>query len=225
MICDNGDRQDVYGFRKQRVRDSGERVNRILMENPYCGEGGDRRPQPLPGWAPAARGWWTRLVDGDFVWGSLSVSPTRYGVTRYWLIVYPPGIDSVERRWLRAWRAWPTWGAALWLFSLILLGASASWMQFAITTMVWLGAGAALFVRVARSHARIRTCCVTRFAGRPDEQLEAEYAELKVLVGMLRSADRLRDQGRLSVSAHEAIWWQVYDRLGATRATNEHHCP
>jgi hypothetical protein len=164
-------------------------------------------------------------VDGEFVWGSLSVSPTRYGVTRCWLVLYPPGIDSVERRWLRAWRAWPTWGAVLWLLSLILLGVSASWMEFAITTMVWLGVGAALFVRTARSHAQIRTRCVTRFASRPGEEVEADYAELKVLVGMLRSADCWRDQGRLSVSAHEAIWWQVYDRLGATRAADEHHCP
>jgi len=195
------------------------------MENPRYWVGGDRWPQPLPSWTPASSRWWTRLLDGDHVWGSLSVSPTRYGVTRYWLVVYPPGIDNVERRWLRAWRAWPTWGTVLWLFSLLLLGAATSWLQFAIPTVVWLGVGVALFARVARSHAQIRTRCVTRFAGRPDEQFEAEYAELKVLVGKLRAADMLRDHGRLSASAHEAIWWQVYDRLGTAHTANEHHCP
>lgn len=195
------------------------------MENPHCGGRGDRWPHPLPGGAPAARRWWTHVVDGDHVWGSVSVSPTRYGVTRYWLELYPPGIDSVERRWLRAWRAWPTWGAVLWLFSLILFGAGASWMQFAISAMVWLGVGAALYGRAARSHAQVRTRCVTRFANRPDDQSEAEYAELTVLTGMLRAADSLRDLGRLSASAHEAVWWRVYDRLGTTHITNEHHCP
>ena len=190
-----------------------DRVDHEFMEKAHRGVGGDRSSQRLPGSALVVSRWLTRLVDGDHPWGSLSVSLTRYGVTRYWLVVFPPGIARDERRLLRAWRAWPTWGAILWLSSLCLLSTPTTGAQFAAPTIVWLGIGAVLFVRVWRLRRQVRTRCVIRFDSHPDEQSEAEYAEMNALVMMLRSADTLRDQGRLSASGHEAIWWQVYDRL------------
>ncbi|MDR3662500.1 MAG: hypothetical protein P4L86_19325 [Mycobacterium sp.] len=195
------------------------------MEYTHGEVGSDHLPQRPPSSIAGSQHWWTRLLDGDHVWGSLSVSPTRYGVARYSLVVFPPGIDRDERRLLRAWRAWPTWGATLWLLSLCLLSTPTAWAQFAVPTAVWLGVGAVLFARVAQLRTQVRTRCMTRFASHPDGQTEAEYAEMKVLVATLRSADTLRDQGQLSASGHEAIWWQVYDRLGAHRTANEHRCP
>src|SRR4029079_6608109 len=38
-----------------------------------------------------------RLRDGDAQGGSLAIQPDRFG-TRYFLIVYPPGITAGERR-------------------------------------------------------------------------------------------------------------------------------
>ncbi|HEX2402769.1 MAG TPA: DUF6611 family protein, partial [Mycobacterium sp.] len=44
---------------------------------------------------------WSRLLDGDRAWGSLEIRPDRFGVTRYRLVVFPPGIDDAERRRVR----------------------------------------------------------------------------------------------------------------------------
>jgi hypothetical protein len=34
------------------------------------------------------------------------------------------------------------------------------------------------------------------------------------LVAVLCAADDLREKGGISPAQHEAVWWQVYDRLG-----------
>jgi hypothetical protein len=163
---------------------------------------------------PTSARWWTRLLDGDQVWGSIEVSPPRYGVSHYRLVVFPPGLDRVERRLLRGWRVWPTWGFGLWLFSLCLCSILTSAATFVTPTIVWLGAGIFLFARVGALRTQVRTLCVSRIAGYPDQQAAATYAEMEALVIMLRSADKLCEQGRLSITGHEAVWWQVYDRLG-----------
>ena len=69
-----------------------------------------------PGSGVLRRGW-LRLVDGACPWGSFFVCPDRMGVTRHRLVIYPPGINETERRRLRVWRGWPTWGALLWIAS------------------------------------------------------------------------------------------------------------
>lgn len=198
------------------------------MDNVPPDADNDRRHTRQPS-APSSAGqrWWLRLLDGDHVWGSLDVSPTRYGVTRYCLVIFPPGIDRLDRRLLRALRAWPTWGALLWLFSVCLLSTSSISVRFAVPTAVWLGIGAVLFAYAGALRTQVRTRCVTRIAGhpditcRPDEESANAYAEMTTSVGMLRSADVLRAQGRLSTAEHEAIWWQVYDRLAPGRGIGE----
>ena len=159
------------------------------------------------------------------MWGSLSVSPTRYGVTRYWLVVFPPGIDRTERRLLRAWRAWPTCGCVLWLLSLCLFSTAEPWARFVFPTVAWLSIGALLFARVGGLRTQVRTLCVTRFAGYPDEDelFADQYAEIRTLVAILGSADTLLAQGHLSATDYEAIWWKVYDRLDAGREIDQHH--
>jgi hypothetical protein len=154
------------------------------------------------------------MLDGRRPWGSLDISPTRYGVTRFRLTVFPPGIDSAERRLLRAWRAWPTWGAFLWLLTQLALGSVASpGTAFIVSTAVYLGVGAMLFGRVASVRAQVRGVCVVRMAGFPDPQGAALYAELCLLAAALDDADTRLQQGVLSAAGHEAAWWQVYDRL------------
>jgi hypothetical protein len=171
-------------------------------------------PQPIR----TSAGWWSRLLDGDQVWGSVDVSPTRYGVTRYRLVVFPPGIDRDERRLLRGLRAWPTWGFALWVLALCVCSTLTPWATITLPSLAWLGIGAYLFARVGAVRAKVRTVSVTRVAGLPDPQGAATYAEMNTLVIALRSADDLWKAGGLSTAEHEAVWWQVYDRLDPDRA-------
>ena len=162
----------------------------------------------------SADSWWSLMLDGRRPWGSLDISPSRYGVTRFRLTVFPPGIDSAERRLLRAWRAWPTWGALLWLLTQIALDSVASpATAFTVSTAVYLGIGAMLFGRVATVRAQVRGVCVVRMAGFPDPQGAALYAELCSLASALDDADTRLQHGVLSATGHEAVWWQVYDRL------------
>ena len=174
----------------------------------------DEMARPTSRAGHSAARWWSLMLDGRRPWGSLDISPTRYGVTRYRLTVFPPGIDSAERRLLRAWRAWPTWGAVLWLLIQLALGSVASpATAFILSTTVYLGIGAVLFGRVASVRAQVRGVCVVRMAGFPDPQGAALYAELRSLAAALDDADTRLQQGGLSAAGHEAAWWQVYDRL------------
>jgi hypothetical protein len=178
----------------------------------------DEMARPTSRAGRAADRWWSLTLDGRRAWGSLDISPTRYGVTRYRLTVFPPGIDSAERRLLRAWRAWPTWGAVLWLLTQIALDSVAA---FIISTAVYLGIGAVLFRRVASVRAQVRGVCVVRMAGFADPRGAALYAELCSLTAALDDADTRLRQGVLSPAGHEAAWWQVYDRLGPDAPTEQ----
>jgi hypothetical protein len=159
--------------------------------------------------------WWERMLDGQHDWGSLETSPPRNGVSRFRLVVYPPGIDGVDRRLLRIWRAWPTWGALIWLAVQIALGALLTPLTaFAVSTIAYVGGGIVLFGLIAELRTRVRTLTVVRMAGYSDEHSKATFVELNTLVSVLWLADTERDSGRWSPAEHEAAWWQVYDRLG-----------
>lgn len=178
----------------------------------------DIRSRPVGPEGRAFARWWALVLNGRHDWGSLDISPTRHGVTRYRLVVFPPGIDMVERRLLRAWRAWPTWGAVLWLVSLIVLDAALSpGAAFATSTIAYLASGLFLLARVAELRSRVRSLSVVRIAGYADERSAARFVELKSLVAALGLADSQRDRGQSSPADHESTWWQVYDRLGQNR--------
>jgi hypothetical protein len=175
----------------------------------------DMRSRPVGPEGRAFAQWWTLVLDGRHDWGSVDASPTRHGVTRYRLVVFPPGIDTVERRLLRAWRAWPIWGAVLWVVSQIVSGAILTpGAALATSTTIYLASGLFLFARVAELRSRVRTFSVVRIAGYPDERSAAMFAELKSLVATLCRADSQRDRGQSSPADHESTWWQVYERLG-----------
>lgn len=178
----------------------------------------DIRSRPVGPEGRAFARWWALVLNGRHDWGSLDISPTRHGVTRYRLVVFPPGIDIVERRLLRAWRAWPTWGAVLWLVSQIVLGAALSpGAAFATSTIAYLASGLFLLARVAELRSRVRSLSVVLVAGYADERSAAMFVELKSLVAALGLADSQRDRGQSSQADHESTWWQVYDRLGQNR--------
>jgi hypothetical protein len=40
--------------------------------------------------------WFSRLLDGDYPWGSYDVKISQYSVRRYRLIIYPPGTATAD---------------------------------------------------------------------------------------------------------------------------------
>src|SRR4051812_16204261 len=93
--------------------------------------------------------WGARLLDGENRWGYVRLQIDRFGVTRYRLVVYPPGISDVQRRRLRLWRGAAIWAAALWLLSEIFLQELVgAWTALAISTG---GALALAFVAMANA--------------------------------------------------------------------------
>jgi hypothetical protein len=157
---------------------------------------------------------WRRLIDGGRSWGSLTILPSRYGVTRHHLVVYPPGISADERTLLRLWRSWPIWGMPTWLIlEMFLVPTIGSNPALAISTSLCLGAGALLMAMTGANRTRVRTLTVVRMAGVVDAVAVDRYAELYALAYELAEADCLLEAGTLSTVDHEAVVWRVYDRL------------
>lgn len=148
------------------------------------------------------------------VWGSFDEFPARYGIARYRLVVFPPGISVSERRILRLWRAWPMWGAALWLVAQILgpLVATPA-AAFIGGTMLYIGMGALTFALAGDARWQVRTMSAVRMAGIRDAETTQRYTTLRILARRLDRADLLVEEGRISPAEHEAMWWQVYDAM------------
>ncbi|MHA3019723.1 DUF6611 family protein [Mycobacterium sp. BMJ-28] len=152
---------------------------------------------------------WHRLIDGDRSWGSLIISPTRYGVTRYRLVVFPPGLSTGQRRLLRIWRAWPTWGLALWLaLEVTLLPTAGTVAALIVSGFAALSAGAVSMALVDQFRREVRTLTVLQTAGTDDPQNAELFAKLKSHATALASAER-----DLTGAQHEAAVWGVYDNL------------
>ena len=105
-VCARSRRQEPDATCKKIVRNSHRPSRRAYT--------GDMNAQTRPGWL-------SRLLDGENRWGFARVQVDRFGVTRYRLVVYPPGISDIERRRLRVWRGSPIWGTALWVMAEIYL--------------------------------------------------------------------------------------------------------
>lgn len=157
---------------------------------------------------------WRRLIDGGRTWGSLGISPSRYGVTRHHLVVFPPGLSPDERVLLRLWRAWPIWGTLTWLtLEMFLAPTSGSTSALVISTVVAVGGGMVAMAMTGANRTRVRTLTVVRMAGFPDSVAADAWDELRTLACQLAEADRARDAGELSTVDHEAVVWRVYDSL------------
>jgi hypothetical protein len=154
------------------------------------------------------------------VWGSFDAYPARYGVARYRLVVFPPGMTAGERRMLRLWRGWPLWGAALWL-GLQIGGEAAGMPETALIagSMIYIAVGALTFALAGETRMRVRTLTAMTMAGYAHEDADRQYSALRVMARTLDQADLDLDEGRISALQHEARWWQVYDVLDAMATT------
>jgi hypothetical protein len=160
------------------------------------------------------RGGWLRLVDGACPWGSLVVCPDRMGVTRYRLVIYPPGISETERRRLRLWRGWPMWGALLWIASYVILtGLIGPRNALGISTAAYLGSGVVSFTRAGDVRARVRMMRATVMPGCHDPPSRDASRKLQALAATLIEADHHRQLGLISPIKYEMTWWRVYDQI------------
>jgi hypothetical protein len=161
-----------------------------------------------------------RLFDGDRPWGSIDIRPDRFGVTRYRLVVYPPGISEPERRRVRVARGWPLWGALVWIVCEIILSHTiAPWAAFAMSTAVFIGSGMAAFWTAGAPRTRVRTMAAMVMAGHHDPVSGAVRDRLENLAGTLVNADECLAAGRISPAEHEMVWWRVYDQMDFGRST------
>ena len=155
------------------------------------------------------------LLDGERTWGGLEVSDGRYGVARYRLTVYPPGLGRDERIPLRLWRAFPIWGLALWLvLQVTLMTAASPGVALAVATGTCLAAGFAVMAMAGRVRGQVRTMTVVRMVGVRDLDALAAYYELGALAERLIRADTRLASGELTTVEHEAEVWRVYTRMG-----------
>ncbi len=160
-----------------------------------------------------------RSIGSGRTWGSFDIYPSRYGITRYRLVMFPPGISSDERRLLRAWRTWPVWGSLLFLASqLWLTHAMAARWALAISATIWLLSGAVAFAFSAQTRSRVRCLNGIAVTGPYDDDTVNQLAAVRALATTLLAADARRDEGVLSELDHEAICWQSYQQIGQLTA-------
>src|SRR5689334_13900125 len=109
---------------------------------------------------------WQRLLDGDRRWGSIDVRPDRFGVTRYHLVVFPPGISDSERRRVRVARGWPLWGALVWVCCEIWFSQlTGPWAALAASTTIYLGLGLVATTMAGETRKQVRTIGTMVVAG------------------------------------------------------------
>lgn len=155
-----------------------------------------------------------RLIDGDRPWGSIDIRPDRFGVTRYRLVVYPPGISESERRHVRAARGWPLWGALVWVVGEIWLNqVTGPWTAFTIATAAYLGLGLVAVAIAGAARTQVRTMVAMVMVGHHDPAAAAAKHKLEALAASLLEADNLLDRGEIPATEHEMTWWRVYEQL------------
>jgi uncharacterized protein DUF6611 len=157
---------------------------------------------------------WSRLLDGDRRWGSIDIHPDRFGVTRYRLVVFPPGISDADRRRVRVARGWPLWGALVWVVCEIWFShVTGPWLAVATATAIYLGLGVVTTMAAGDQRRQVRTAGAMVMAGQHDPLSTAARDAVKSLAGVLLEADERLADGRISATQHELAWWHVYDRM------------
>ncbi len=158
--------------------------------------------------------WCSHLLDGENRWGFVQIQVDRFGVTRYRLVVYPPGISDDERRHLRVWRGAPVWGAALWVVSEILLQqVVGAWPALVTSTGTVVALVAFALAKARATCTMVRSMGVVTMPGYTNAAMIATRAELLERAMTLTTADARLDEERMSPLDHEALWWRVYDQL------------
>jgi hypothetical protein len=168
----------------------------------------------VPGGPGVLRRGWLRLVDGACPWGMIIVRPDRLGVTRYRLVIYPPGINETERRRLRVWRAWPTWGALLWIASFVIVtGLTGPRTALGISTSALVGTGVVAFTRAGDVRTQVRTTRAMVMSGYPDPVSRDARRKLMTLAATLIEAEHRHQLGLITPIDYELTWWRVYDQI------------
>ncbi len=140
----------------------------------------------------------------------------RYGLRRYGLVIFPPGISATDRRLLRLWRGWPVGGGMLALLAMMLLPdavASPGTTLLAVAG-AYVGVCAVLFVLTAGVRSGVRSMSLVLLAPDLGPHEAESFAEWGVLVDLLTTADDKLIAGTIAPAQHEALWWQAYERLG-----------
>jgi len=155
-----------------------------------------------------------RLIDGDRPWGSIDIRPDRFGVTRYRLVVYPPGISESERRRIRAARGWPLWGALVWVICEIWLAqVTGPWTALTLATAAYVGVGVAAVAMAGPARTQVRTMAAMVMVGYYDPPSRVARDKLEARAAQLIDADERLKRGEISAAEHELTWWQVYAQL------------
>jgi hypothetical protein len=166
---------------------------------------------------------WLRLLDGEWPWGSLDIRPDRFGMTRYRLVVYPPGISESERRRVRVARGWPLWGVLVWVMcETFLSNVTGPLTALTVSTAAWLGSGLAAFAMAGAPRGRVRAMAAMVMAGYHDPVSAAARDRLEELAATLMRADDRLAGGQISATQHEMAWWQVYDQMSPIAAPWKH---
>jgi hypothetical protein len=167
---------------------------------------------------------WHRALDGKHVWGSVDIGLPKQGFRWYRLTVFPPGITEADRRRVRLARGWPTWGAVMFVASLVCLSATLGpGIGLATSTTLWLGAGLLAFGRAGDVRAHVRTLSVALIDRHHDPRTAARFALLETVVDLLTQADLLLARGQISAAQHELIWGLAYDRVAPDHPDSTEH--
>jgi hypothetical protein len=162
---------------------------------------------------------WSRLVDGERPWGSLVVQPDRFGVTRYRLVVFPPGINDPERRRVRLARGWPLWGALVWVgCEAWLTQVTGHWTAFCLSTGAAVTVGVITVAIAGRPRTQVKTLSTAVCATFHNPDAEATRDRLGKMASTLIDADERLERGQISPADHELTWWRVYDGIESNRA-------
>jgi hypothetical protein len=164
--------------------------------------------------------WCTELLDGENRWGFVHVQADRFGVTRYRLVVYPPGISHAERRRLRFWRGAPIWGAAVWIgLEIFLQQLTGPWSALAVSTGTVLALAVVALAKTDDTWTKVKAMTAVTMAGHPDTAMLAARDRLLRMAMTLTDAEERVDEGQMSPLDHEALWWSVYEQLGQPLAS------
>jgi hypothetical protein len=159
-----------------------------------------------------------RRVQGTHEWGAYFHTVERYGVVRRQVIVYPPGISPVERRWLRAWRAWPVVGVAVVLMVAVALSdvvPPSAGMGVGLASA--LAVGGLLAHRARRTRRRVRSLGGIEVPGMPDPVVRRRFRGALAIADDLAVAEEAWRRGELPRVGYEQVWHAAYDeaeRLG-----------
>ncbi len=160
-----------------------------------------------------------RVLNGAHPWGSIDVLPDRFGITRYRLVVFPPGISEPERRRVRMARGWVLWAALVWVVCEVwLTQVTGPLTAFAVSTAAFAGVGLTATAFAGAQRMQVRTMAVTVSVGDYAPAVAAMRDKLEALALTLIEADERLARGQISAADHELTWWHVYNEIGTRTA-------